>query len=78
MEYGVANLDHARATELFSAYWDEELPPEDLSARVRLLRASLIHWREHSLRVAIALAAGFSGPQGLHRAANGVLQRQWQ
>ena len=47
MEYGVANLDHARATELFSAYWDEELPPEDLSALEEHLKSCVVCRREY-------------------------------
>lgn len=48
-------------------------PPEELIDWGRLLRASLIQWRDQSTLVALAHAAGFTGPQGLHRAADRLL-----
>ena len=47
--------------------------PEELIEWGRLLRASLVQWREQSSLVALAHAAGFSGPQALHRAADRLL-----
>lgn len=47
--------------------------PEELIDWGRLLRASLIQWREQSSLVALAHASGFSGPQALHRAADHML-----
>lgn len=47
--------------------------PEELIEWGRLLRASLIQWREQSSLVALAHAAGFSGPQALHRTADRLL-----
>jgi len=47
--------------------------PEELIDWGRLLRASLIQWREQSSLVALAHAAGFSGPQALHRTADRLL-----
>jgi AraC-like DNA-binding protein len=47
--------------------------PEELIEWGRLLRASLVQWREQSSLVALAHAAGFSGPQALHRAADHLL-----
>ena len=48
-------------------------PPEELIDWGRLLRASLIQWRERSTLVALAHASGFTGPQALHRAADRLL-----
>jgi len=47
--------------------------PEELIDWGRLLRASLVQWREQSSLIALAHAAGFSGPQSLHRAADRLL-----
>ena len=40
-------VDHARATELFSAYWDHELPPTDVSALEEHLRSCVVCRREY-------------------------------
>lgn len=47
--------------------------PEELIEWGRLLRASLIQWREQSSLVALAHAAGFTGPQALRRTADRLL-----
>jgi len=47
MDFGALQLDHARATELFSAYWDEELPKEDLSALEEHLKSCVVCRREY-------------------------------
>ncbi len=47
MGYGAFALDHARATELFSAYWDEDLPPGDLSALEEHLKSCVVCRREY-------------------------------
>ena len=47
--------------------------PEELIEWGRLLRASLIQWREQSSLVALAHASGFTGPQALHRTADRLL-----
>lgn len=47
--------------------------PEELIDWGRLLRASLVQWREQSSLIALAHASGFSGPQSLHRAADRLL-----
>jgi AraC-like DNA-binding protein len=47
--------------------------PEELIEWGRLLRASLIQWREQSSLVALAHASGFAGPQALHRSVNRLL-----
>ena len=47
--------------------------PEELIDWGRLLRASLVQWREQSSLVALAHAAGFPGPQSLHRTADRLL-----
>lgn len=47
--------------------------PDELIDWGRLLRASLIQWREQSSLVALAHASGFSGPQTLHRTADRLL-----
>ena len=47
--------------------------PEELIDWGRLLRASLVQWREQSSLVALAHASGFSGPQALHRTADRLL-----
>lgn len=47
--------------------------PEELIDWGRLLRASLIQWREQSSLVALAHASGFPGPQSLHRTADRLL-----
>jgi anti-sigma factor RsiW len=40
-------LDHSQATELFSAYWDEELGPEQLGALEEHLRSCVVCRREY-------------------------------
>ncbi|MDB4967868.1 MAG: putative transrane anti-sigma factor [Myxococcales bacterium] len=40
-------VDHARATELFSAYWDEDLAPADLSALEEHLKSCVVCRREY-------------------------------
>lgn len=47
--------------------------PEELIEWGRLLRASMMHWRESASLVALAHASGFSGPPALHRAAARLL-----
>ena len=47
MTFGAFALDHARATELFSAYWDEELPAADLSALEEHLKSCVVCRREY-------------------------------
>jgi AraC-like DNA-binding protein len=47
--------------------------PDELIDWGRLLRASLIQWRDRSTLVALAHAAGFTGPHALHRAADRLL-----
>jgi AraC-like DNA-binding protein len=47
--------------------------PEELIDWGRLLRASMIHWRESARLVAMAHASGFTGPPALHRAAARLL-----
>jgi anti-sigma factor RsiW len=47
MDFGAFVLDHARATELFSAYWDEELPKEELSALEEHLKSCVVCRREY-------------------------------
>lgn len=47
--------------------------PQELIDWGRLLRASLIQWREQSSLVALSHASGFSGPQALHRTADRLL-----
>lgn len=46
---------------------------EELIDWGRLLRASLIQWREQSSLVTLAHASGFPGPQSLHRTADRLL-----
>lgn len=41
------SVDHAHATDLFSAYWDEELPPGEVSALEEHLRACVVCRREY-------------------------------
>ena len=48
-------------------------PPEELLDWGRLLRASLIQWRDQSTLVALAHAAGFTGPPALRRAVDRLL-----
>jgi anti-sigma factor RsiW len=43
----VLAMDHVQATELFSAYWDEELPPEQVSALEEHLSSCLVCRREY-------------------------------
>jgi anti-sigma factor RsiW len=40
-------VDHARATELFSAYWDDDLAPADLSALEEHLKSCVVCRREY-------------------------------
>ncbi|HEX6839261.1 MAG TPA: zf-HC2 domain-containing protein [Polyangia bacterium] len=40
-------MDHARATELFSAYWDEDLPKDDLNALEEHLKSCVVCRREY-------------------------------
>ncbi len=40
-------VDHARATELFSAYWDEDLAPADQNALEEHLRTCVVCRREY-------------------------------
>ena len=42
-----ANVDHARATELFSAYWDEDLAPDELGALEEHLKSCVVCRREY-------------------------------
>jgi hypothetical protein len=48
-------------------------PPEELLDWARVLRASLIQWRDQSTLVALAHAAGFTGPPALRRAVDHLL-----
>ena len=48
-------------------------PPEELLDWARLLRASVLQWREQSTLVALAHAAGFAGPPALRRAVDHLL-----
>jgi hypothetical protein len=43
----VGAVDHARATELFSAYWDEDLGPGDLGALEEHLKSCVVCRREY-------------------------------
>lgn len=47
--------------------------PEELIEWGRLLRASLIQWREQATLIALAHASGFTGPRALHRTATRLL-----
>src|SRR6185312_1867334 len=47
MDYGAFALDHTRATELFSAYWDEDLSAADLSALEEHLKSCVVCRREY-------------------------------
>jgi anti-sigma factor RsiW len=40
-------VDHARATELFSAYWDQDLTPADLTALEEHLKSCVVCRREY-------------------------------
>ena len=40
-------VDHAQASELFSAYWDEELGPEQLGALEEHLKSCVVCRREY-------------------------------
>jgi anti-sigma factor RsiW len=40
-------VDHARATELFSAYWDRELAAQDLTALEEHLKSCVVCRREY-------------------------------
>lgn len=48
-------------------------PPDELLDWGRLLRASMIQWRNQSTLVALAHAAGFTGPPALRRAVDRLL-----
>jgi anti-sigma factor RsiW len=41
------SVDHARATELFSAYWDQDLPASDVGALEEHLRSCVVCRREY-------------------------------
>jgi anti-sigma factor RsiW len=41
------SVDHARATELFSAYWDQELAPTDVGALEEHLGSCVVCRREY-------------------------------
>ena len=43
----MVSVDHARATELFSAYWDKDLPQADVSALEEHLRSCVVCRREY-------------------------------
>ena len=43
----MGSVDHARATELFSAYWDRELPADDLGALEEHLKSCVVCRREY-------------------------------
>jgi len=45
----MTTVDHARATELFSSYWDEELPPEELARLEEHIRSCVVCRREYAL-----------------------------
>jgi len=47
MDYGALTVDHARATELFSAYWDEDLAQDELGALEEHLRSCVVCRREY-------------------------------
>lgn len=42
-------VDHAQATELFSAYWDQELRPEELGALEEHLKSCVVCRREYQV-----------------------------
>lgn len=62
MGYGAANVDHARATELFSAYWDEDLAPSDLSALEEHLKSCVVCRREYQTFQKTVGAVGMLNP----------------
>ena len=43
----MSNVDHTQATELFSAYWDEDLPNEQLGALEEHLKSCVVCRREY-------------------------------
>jgi anti-sigma factor RsiW len=43
----VGPIDHAQATELFSAYWDDELGPDELGALEEHLKSCVVCRREY-------------------------------
>ena len=45
----MVDVDHAQATELFSAYWDQELRPEELSALEEHLKSCVVCRREYQV-----------------------------
>lgn len=49
MGFGATIVDHARATELFSDYWDEDLAPGDLSALEEHLKSCVVCRREYQI-----------------------------
>src|SRR3954471_3379082 len=44
---GLPLVDHTRATELFSAYWDQDLTPGDLTALEEHLKSCVVCRREY-------------------------------
>ncbi len=47
MSVGAYTLDHSRATELFSAYWDEDLAQDELTALEEHLKSCVVCRREY-------------------------------
>jgi anti-sigma factor RsiW len=41
------SVDHIRATELFSAYWDDELPPAEVGALEEHLKSCVVCRKEY-------------------------------
>jgi len=55
-------VDHERATELFSAYWEEDLPTEQLSALEEHLRSCVVCRKEYQ-----DFEKSLEATSGLHR-----------
>lgn len=58
----MSTVDHAQASELFSAYWDEELDPKSQSELEEHLKSCVVCRREYQV-----FERALSSVAGLHR-----------
>src|SRR5215470_3555786 len=74
------SMDHIQATELFSAYWEEELPPEQLDALEEHLKSCLVCRREYqSFEKAVSALGSLHrmvAPAGFNEAVRKKIQKR--
>src|SRR5690242_20113371 len=76
----VAVVDHAQATELFSAYWEKELAPAELGALEEHLRSCVVCRREfEAFERTVHAVAGLPrelAPTGFSDAVRGRIRKR--